>query len=320
MPVVVTPKRFNDFEALQDLVSDNKSDVIQLGRGKMSGKLTHIHVDPGFSISTGEFSLSARATGVLSTTRFALGYLLRTRGPAVGHHHEFGAGDLAIAAPGEDRYMRFTDESEYFAAQIDPDQLRIFLEKNAPGAFDVMLRYKLSILHAPPATARANIQILRPILMALSDPDISDDAAAFAKRNIMELLTAPFRETANHHFHNARWIRQDALVREVDRFYDRAGDRPVHITEICELFRVDRQALHRAFHEVTGISPIRFARIKRLNHAHTALRRDGRGITVGGVARDLGFFVEGRFSGEYRQQFGEYPSDTLRRSIHRIAD
>ena len=66
-------------------------------------------------------------------------------------------------------------------------------------------------------------------------------------------------------------------------------------------------------HEVLGISPMQFFRRKRLRDVHTALLMAKPGMTVEGIAVEHGFLDGGRFPREYRLQFGEQPSETLRR-------
>lgn len=314
MPVGISQTRFDDFEALQDAVQDNKSDVMQLGAGRMTGLITHLEADLSFGISTGRFSQAMRMTGILSNSRWCLGYLLATDGSAFGFHQTFGAGDLAIAAPGEDRYITFRDNTEYFATMIDPQELQNFLAPS-PGAYDSLLKHKLSILHAAPAAAKANVTNLRPLLDALIEqgPAMPDDAAAFYRRNILEQLTAPLCNMT--HYRGAHLVSQDKLVRDIEYFLDQAGPRPVHVSELCEVFHVHPRKLHRAFQDVLGTPPISYLRKKRLNDVHTALRKGGLGVTIRNTATAHGFIELGRFADAYRRMFGELPSQTLKRNL-----
>jgi AraC family ethanolamine operon transcriptional activator len=49
---------------------------------------------------------------------------------------------------------------------------------------------------------------------------------------------------------------QRELVRRIDRYLIAAGAGPVHISELCEHFKVSRRTLH--FRDVLGIGPIAF--------------------------------------------------------------
>lgn len=103
------------------------------------------------------------------------------------------------------------------------------------------------------------------------------------------------------------------LVREIEAYLHENGIRPVHVSEICEQFRVSRRSLHRAFDEVLGMGPVTFLRHKRLCTIHSILRDSvPSSTTVGRVALQHGILELGRFSRYYHSMFGEYPSDTLR--------
>jgi AraC family ethanolamine operon transcriptional activator len=312
MPITIERTDFDGFEALQDIGQDNHSDVVQLGRGHMTGSINHMTFNPTFGISSGRFSLAMRAAGVLSHTRWCLGFLLRSSGPAFGHHHKFKAGDLAIAAPGEERYIKFQNNTEYVAPFITEEELERFLN-TSPGALELLHQHRLSILHAPPATAQANIEEMRKVLRALAEQGTTmpDRTVEFYRRGILTMVAAPIRDAA--HYRGARLVRQDSLVHDIEYHYANTSA-PVHISEICEDFGVHPRALHRAFHDVVGMGPVAYLRRKRLNDVHTALRRDGPGVTVKKVAIDHGFTDPSRFASAYQHLFGELPSQTLKRN------
>jgi AraC-like DNA-binding protein len=319
MPVTVRKTNFNDFEALQHMVQDGRSDLLQIGRGRMSGTLTHLAVDPKFNISTGTFSRGMRARGVLNGRRWTFAMLLETSGEATAQHHKVLAGDVAMIGPGEDRYVTFQDGTSYSAIFIEPLELETFLASH-PGAQDVpTLRQPVSVMIADPATAAANVKQLSPLLSVLIDegPTLPDEIIEFYKRNILELLTAPLRDGS--HYHDSQPRSSAVLVRDVDRYIDEAGSRPIHISELCEHFHVHRRRLHRAFDEVLGVPPITFLRRKRLSDVHSALLLAGPAATVKKIAIEHGFLELGRFSAAYRRMFGELPSTTLRRRFANIA-
>ena len=57
-----------------------------------------------------------------------------------------------------------------------------------------------------------------------------------------------------------------------------------------------------------------FLELLRLTGARRDLRRPGAATTVTETATRWGFFHFGEFAAAYRRQFGELPSDTLRRA------
>jgi AraC family ethanolamine operon transcriptional activator len=105
------------------------------------------------------------------------------------------------------------------------------------------------------------------------------------------------------------------IVREVERYVEDNGDRPVHVSEICQNLKVRRRTLYRAFDDAVGTGPIGFLRAKRLSMVHLRLRQARSEKTgVVEIATELGFLELGRFAQQYRALFGEYPHETLRRN------
>jgi AraC family ethanolamine operon transcriptional activator len=314
MPITVKKIPFGDFEALQHIVQDNRSDIVQLGRGRMTGTMTHLALGP-LALSTGSFSHAVRARGVLGPTQMMLAMLTESRGPAVNRGGTIGVGDLEVTAPGEERFIRFADQTSFLVAVAEPDALAAHLASE-PGALDRLWRFRVAVL-SDHGSAQTSVNKLRQLIDRLSEvgPMLSDDAAEFFQSNLLDLLTAPI--SAAVPYHGARVVAPDRLVREVDQYLIEAGSRPVTVTELLDVFRVSRRSLHRAFHDVLGIAPVTFNRNRRLGHVHSALKAGGPHTLISLVAAEHGFLQHGKFTQEYKRLFGELPSDTLRKALHR---
>jgi AraC family ethanolamine operon transcriptional activator len=140
---------------------------------------------------------------------------------------------------------------------------------------------------------------------------LSADAAEFWKRAIVEAMIAPIVERSSPDT-DGPLPSALRIVTRVEEYLRANERRPVHISEICSGLYVSRRTLHRAFHDVIGLGPSAFLRRKRLGSVHKTLRSsDPKLITVADVAMQHGFSNLGRFSGDYRALFDEYPSQTL---------
>ncbi|AOY96571.1 AraC family transcriptional regulator [Cupriavidus sp. USMAA2-4] len=84
------------------------------------------------------------------------------------------------------------------------------------------------------------------------------------------------------------------------------------VLALCERLGVSRRTLQYSFNEVTGLAPLDFVRAVRMNGARLALRA-GTADSVGAVAARYGFHHLPRFAAQYREFFGELPSQTLAR-------
>jgi AraC family ethanolamine operon transcriptional activator len=89
---------------------------------------------------------------------------------------------------------------------------------------------------------------------------------------------------------------------------------PISVPELAKAVGVSRRVLERGFQETVGVSPQRYLRWSRMNRLHRELRAaHSPGATVTRLAQCWGFTELGRMAGEYRQLFGELPSETLDR-------
>jgi AraC family transcriptional regulator, ethanolamine operon transcriptional activator len=102
------------------------------------------------------------------------------------------------------------------------------------------------------------------------------------------------------------------MVQMITAYVLANADKGVTIADLSAHFNLSRRMLNYYFQEVLAINPVYYFRQLRLN----AVRKDLRmareqGVLVRDVAEKWGFFHFSRFSAEYRQLFGEYPSFTL---------
>lgn len=75
---------------------------------------------------------------------------------------------------------------------------------------------------------------------------------------------------------------------------------------------VSERTLRSVFLEYFGVSPQRYIVLHRLTLARQALMfADPRLTKIASIARKYGFWHLGRFSSQYRESFGELPSETL---------
>jgi AraC-like DNA-binding protein len=105
------------------------------------------------------------------------------------------------------------------------------------------------------------------------------------------------------------------IVREVEAHLEADPMSLPSMPALCAALRISRRTLERAFHDLLGISPAHYLRVRSLNAVREALLQcwPEPGI-VTRIAIDNGFWHLGRFSLSYRALFGERPIDTLRRT------
>jgi AraC-like DNA-binding protein len=111
---------------------------------------------------------------------------------------------------------------------------------------------------------------------------------------------------------SARMITPRDIKRAVD-YLEAHLDSPLTVTDLVAASQVAGRTLFQHFRDFTGTSPMRYLRNARFAKARDALLRSEPEESVTLIAMAGGFTHMSRFALEYRQRFGERPSDTLRR-------
>lgn len=177
--------------------------------------------------------------------------------------------------------------------------------------------------------------LMRPVL------DVSEDKKLAAQSDCCEILRHP------HHGHDAGaasplnlsladstlsalfFLLQDArpvgedrhscrhrhrLVERADAYVRAHSDRLVTVSELCSALSTSRRALQIGFQEVLGVGPHAYIRAVSLNGVRSHLKNSASPYgSVQDAAAAYGFWHMSQFAVDYRQLFGERPSDTLKR-------
>jgi len=86
------------------------------------------------------------------------------------------------------------------------------------------------------------------------------------------------------------------------------------VAEIARELNISRCSLQTLFTNYFGLSPLKFINLRRMNLVREALRHcDPESTSIANIAAQHGFWHLGRFAGNYRELFGELPSETFSR-------
>jgi AraC family ethanolamine operon transcriptional activator len=151
---------------------------------------------------------------------------------------------------------------------------------------------------------------------------IRNDSALLRHRQVQRGLRSALLNTllgaiseARHVPVGWREVSHRKVVESAKNYVLDRADEPVTVEELCKAVGVSRRSLQTCFHEVMGTNPVNYLRTMRLNAARRELRRhDGRTRNIADVAARWGFWHLSHFATDYRNLFGELPSNTLARS------
>jgi AraC-like DNA-binding protein len=232
----------------------------------------------------------------------------------------FGAGvdEGHVAATGESIRLSTTGPSAFLSVTIDARRLALdfphspdarTLLENAGDAllgrnelFAKRLRYYLRWLSRDSTKSSGFLRVVR--------------AREMAERALIPLLAdALGRHNGTTAELPPSLSRRVAAVRVCETYMREHLDKTVTLVDLSETSGLRLRSLINAFQAVTGFSPMAYFKRERLSGVRQALRRPRPArIRVIDVATAWGFWHMGHFTADYREMFGESPSETLRSS------
>jgi len=107
-----------------------------------------------------------------------------------------------------------------------------------------------------------------------------------------------------------------AAIRAAVSYIDEHAAEPIGVTDVADHAGLCVRALQQGFARHLETTPSGYLRQVRLGRVRDALlASDADATTVATVAAGWGFFSLGRFAAQYREAYGESPSQTLRRRV-----
>ena len=104
------------------------------------------------------------------------------------------------------------------------------------------------------------------------------------------------------------------IVQRSERILQERVEEPQTVLDLCVALRCSRRTLQTSFQRVANVTPIEYLRSVRLNGVRRLLRSTSQDeLMVGDAAAQWGFTHPSYFAREYRDLFGELPSQTPRK-------
>jgi AraC family ethanolamine operon transcriptional activator len=284
----------------------------QLGGGPFRGQLQFLQLG-GTQILRAAGNRRLQAQGSLPPGSFGFAPVLPRNAGAIWRGRRCQAGQVVTIDPGQEGDHMSAADYWMVGLTVDGD---FFRECAAVlGGFDPdeRLAGRLAVTSSP-AGRRALTAHLRALLdLAEARPDrlAQPRTRRAVEHECVRRVVAVLAQSTGGD-RTACWSsHRERLVRRADD-YMRAGlGGPLSLLDVCRELGVSQRALHYAFQEVRGLSPMAYFRACRLNAVRQELKAAPDPATVHEIARRWGFGHTGEFAAAYRRLFGELPSQTL---------
>jgi len=172
------------------------------------------------------------------------------------------------------------------------------------------------VVHLTPQLAaqvrQAALNYIDTAVRSVATPDAPSPLPQMAK-SIVELIARVLVSARPQRHAKASLNRSRQLIHKAEDFCGQHPNQPLRIGQLCRELGVSERTLRDAFYKLTDTSPLAYLKTQRLNQVYRELH-DGepREVLIKQFAYDNGFYHLGHFSRDYKQLFGELPSETLK--------
>ena len=308
-------------EAYSTVLSEASFEVSQLEPGTLRGHHTRLRL-PEFEISWVKTNLSLRGNGNLPSDAWTISLVLHADGRSLQHGVEVEAGSMVVHGPGAVHDGLYGRGFSVVCFAVPAAIVEQRVNQEFPDLRDMLSKswdiYSVSELKTNEliSSFQDAVELLR------SDESVRSSEAALESMvdellydYLLSLLEAS-QVAAHDQVDGAAEI-----VREAEAFAnDSTNDAPA-VGDLCQAVGVSRRTLSRAFEQTVGMGPATYLRRMRLGAARSSiLQSNGDGKTISEIAINHGFWHFSRFAQQYREMFGESPSETKSRYLLGQAD
>lgn len=227
-----------------------------------------------------------------------------------GHVQHFGPGEVFLAAQPDKPFSARVDQTRFQTIGLD---LSLLAEVTDEAPLDVVRRFRSDAL--PAARAEFWQRTVTYVTSTLSRPEAEAPLVLDAVRRL--LASAALTAFTPEVVFDVPRDRADATpitVRRAVAYMEANPDLEIGVVDVARAAHVSVRALQLAFRRHLDTTPMAYLRRVRLDRVYADLAAADPGeTTVTAVTAGWGFHAVGRFSADYRDTYGEYPRDTLRR-------
>jgi AraC family transcriptional regulator, ethanolamine operon transcriptional activator len=160
---------------------------------------------------------------------------------------------------------------------------------------------------------RAYYQQITQILIGEPSLLMQPQMQSMIEEDFLPLLINTLGKSARSNRHRPKIFRRYSIVEKAEKIAQSYSDRPLTLKQLCNELGTSSSTLSYSFKDIFGLSPIAYLKIQRFNGVRRTLRdADPKITTVMQIAQKWGFCSTGHFCRDYKEMFGELPSETLR--------
>ncbi|MCC5968825.1 MAG: AraC family transcriptional regulator [Pararhodobacter sp.] len=223
-------------------------------------------------------------------------------------------GLTAISSPTLHLRMRWTPECGQFVTKIE----RAALVQQLSHLLHDEVREPIEFLLDPDALSDVSAEYHR--ILQFASKEIEQGDSFFRSRigkkqleeTVMNLLLMRFPHNYSDRLLAPAQTIAPRSVRLAEEYMRNHADSDISVADLTAMTGTSARSLYDSFRRFRQTTPMEFLRKCRLESARKDLLDSNNSETIADIAIKWGFNNLGRFSGLYRQRYGELPSETRR--------
>lgn len=315
MTPAVRDMLFENIDEQAACLTDYDQKYQQMSRGKYQGQFRTVLLDDQVELYFETFNQTLDQWGASPSDRYAFIFFMDPKNYGHLGSQSFTGETVLFLPPGHSFDFRCMPQTSFCVVSID----HVAFEQLVHDSFKIgaalsKIREKRVIIQD-----QACLGLVRQVIAFIvhrvrfqHSRNFLESTLQGAKRSLCELLAGLVVHPETALLSRPQEIQSsDGLAHAIrDYIRDRRGVR-IGPNELAQKFSISRRNLERIFQSKLGYSPAAYIQIVRLNEFRSALLRpENQDVTIGDVAANLGIWHLSRLAQNYRQQFGELPSDS----------
>lgn len=304
---------FRDFDEFAGSVGDVDSTMLMVNPTERAWTIHHTNM-AGIHVQLGRMGSGNIAECQLRADGYLLYIPLSDRREYVISGTDLAEGGLAVLGPSCE-FCVATKAAHDWASIFVPTPLIARDAQGSGPAWKSDANEARVVRTSREIVSRQRALVQRVVAASLGRPEIeSSPAARAAMGELFDAASSVFAAapTRERRRIGRPLVRRGQIIRSIRDLLDQRQGKPVLVPDLAAAAGVSERTLRTAFNEAFGVGPVRYLQLRQLHQVHRDLRISDREETsVADVLLRQGIWDFGRFTGRYRQLFGETPSATL---------
>ena len=314
MPSYAFQRGFSDFDELAEAARQWRLDLRQLDRGAFRGNVLQFGIG-STHVSEARFRRALVQKGAPPTDLRTIGVPARRNVRFSWRGQKVYGQDLVIFPRGADLTSVSGPDFHVYTCSFPEDLLAKMADSLGAGELDD-LRGDASVVRCVDSAISSVRRCLRKLATDIrsgmifpTDQDVADRTNRDLPRRLLSAIA-----TSHAACSSETTRRRELALTLAEAYIEQHARDDITMSDICRISEVSLRTLEYAFVERFGLTPKAFVIVQRLNGARRELRAaDPTKDRVTDIANRWGFWHLGQFARDYRKQFDELPTQTLRR-------